>query len=177
MEPAKKNELEEGKDKSEPTIKVAEAKSVDRPARPLWDFDREFQNAFENFFNRDWLRSPRMGFTALRESVEEKMPMVNVIDREEELLIEAELPNVSKDDLEVSVSENAVTIKASTRKEKEDEKGDYRHKEISTRYYSRVVPLPVAVLSDEAKAELKDGMLTLTFPKSEQSKRVKIEVD
>jgi HSP20 family protein len=104
------------------------------------------------------------------------MPKVNLIDREDELVIEAELPNVSKDDLEISMSENTVTIKASTRKEVEEEKGDYHHQEISTRSYSRVLPLPAAVESDQARAELADGMLTLTLPKSEQSKRVKIEV-
>ncbi len=176
MDKVKENTLAETESESEPSINVTESPSADRTLKPAWSFEREFNNALENFFNRDWLNSPRFGFPTIRESVDEKMPKMNLIDREEELVIEAELPNVGKDDLEITMSENTVTIKASTRKEEKEEKGDYRHQEISTRYYSRVVPLPVAVESEQARAELADGMLTLTIPKSEQSKRVKIEV-
>ena len=176
MDKVKENTAVETDSESEPSIDVTESRTADRALKPVWNFEREFHNALENFFNRNWLSSPRFGLPSLRESLDEKMPKVNLIDREEELVIEAELPNVSKDDLEISMSENTVTIKASTRKEEKEEKGDYRHQEISTRYYSRVLPLPVAVESDQARAELADGMLTLTIPKSEQSKQVKIEV-
>ena len=94
-----------------------------------------------------------MDFPSFREALDDKIPKVNVIDRDEELVIEAELPGVEKDDLDVSLTENAVTIKASTRKEEKQEKGD------------------------EAKAAFKDGILTLTLPKAEQAKRVNIKVD
>lgn len=165
--------------KQEPNIEVSEP-SAQRSPRSLapWDLDRDFERAFENFFNRGWLRSPRWGdFPSLRETMGEKTPRVNVIDRDDEVVVEAELPGVKKDDLEVSMTENTVTIKASTRKEEKEEKGDYRRREISTGFYSRTLPLPMAVKGEKAKAEFKDGMLKLTLPKTEQAKKLNIKVD
>ncbi len=163
--------------KSEPSIEVAEPRSSRRGLAPLWDFERDFERAFENFFNRGWLRAPRWDLPALREPLGEKMPKVNVIDRDNEVVIEAELPGVKKDDLDISLTENTVTIKASTRKEESEEKGDYHRREISTGYFARTLPLTAAVQGENAKAEFKDGMLTLTLPKAEQAKRLNIKVD
>lgn len=168
---------EKAAEETEPSINVVEAESANKSSTPLWDLEGDFERAFEKFFNRDWLRTPRFGFPALRESAAEKMPSVNIIDRDDELVVEAELPNVKKEDLEISLSDNTVSIKATTRKEEKEEKGDYRRQEISTRSYSRVLPLPAAIESDKARAELKDGLLTLTLPKSEQAKRVRVEID
>jgi HSP20 family protein len=149
-----------------------------RSVAPFWDFDRDFERAFENFFNRGWLRSPRWAdFPSLRESMGEKSLKVNVIDRDNEVVVEAELPGVKKDDLDVSMTENTVTIKASTRKEEKEEKGDYRRREISTGFFSRTLSLPVAVQGEKAKAAFKDGILTLTLPKTEQAKKLSIKVD
>ena len=92
-------------------------------------------------------------------------------------LEEAELPGVSKEDLDVSVSEKTVTIKASTRREEEKEEGDYHRREISTGLYSRTLSLPAAVEGENARAEFKDGVLRLTLPKSEESKRISIQVE
>jgi HSP20 family protein len=177
MAKAEQRAVEEVEVKSEPSIDVAEPRSGRRALAPLWDFDRDFERAFENFFNRGWLRTPRWDFPALRESIGEKTPKVNVIDRDDEVVVEAELPGVKKNDIDISMTENTVTIKASTRKEEKEEKGDYHRQEISTGYYSRTLPLPVAVEGEKAKAEFKDGMLTLTLPKAEQAKRLNIKVD
>ena len=143
----------------------------------FFDFDREFERALEKFFHRGWLRSPRWEFPKFSALSEDRTPNVNVIDRDGEVLVEAELPGVEKDDLDVSLSENTVTIKASTRKEEEKEEGEYRRREISTGYYSRTLPLPARVEGEKAKAEFKNGVLRLTLPKSEQSRKVNIQVD
>ena len=177
MAKAEDKSVEEVEVKSEPSIEVAEPGTRKRAIAPMWDFEHEFERAFENFFNRGWLRRGHLDFPSFREALDDKIPKVNVIDRDEELVIEAELPGVEKDDLDVSLTENAVTIKASTRKEEKQEKGDYQRQEIRTGYYSRTLPLSVAVKGDEAKAAFKDGMLTLTLPKAEQAKRVNIKVD
>lgn len=177
MKNAEEKAAAEAGAESKPSIDVVEAKSPERSVTPLSGIEHEIEHAFEKFFSRDWLRTPRFAFPALRESVKEKMPDVNVIDRGDELVIEAELPDVQKDDVEISMSENTVTIKANTRREEKEEKGDYHRREISTRSYSRVLSLPVAVESSKARAELKDGLLTLTLPKPEGAKRVQIEVD
>jgi HSP20 family protein len=155
---------------------VAES-AAGRRLSPFLDFDREFERAFENFFNRGWLRAPRWELPKLQGGSGEKMPNVNVIDRDNEVVLEAELPGVDKDDLDVSLSENTVTIKASTRKEEEKEEGQYHRREISTGFFSRTLPLPSLVQGDKVKAEFKNGLLRVTLPKAEEAKRQKIKVD
>jgi HSP20 family protein len=104
------------------------------------------------------------------------MPKVDVIDRDEDILLRAELPGVEKKDLEISTSDTAVTLKATTKHEEKEEKGDYYRCEITRGSFARTVALPARVQSDEAKASLKDGVLELTLPKVEKSKRHAVTV-
>jgi HSP20 family protein len=106
-----------------------------------------------------------------------RMPKVDVVDRDEDVLVRAELPGVEKKDLEISTSDTSVTIKATTRHEEKEEKGDYYRCEITRGSFARTVSLPAQVQSDKAKANLKDGVLELTLPKVEKSKRRTIAVD
>ena len=92
-------------------------------------------------------------------------PRVDVIDREDELVVRAETPGIDKDDLEVSVSEGSVTIKGATRREEKEEKGEYHRCEIMRGTFSRSVALPAEVDADAAQATFKDGVLELTPPK------------
>jgi HSP20 family protein len=105
-----------------------------------------------------------------------RMPKVDVIDRDEDVLVRAELPGVEKKDLEISTSDTSVTLKATTRHEEKEEKGDYYRCEITRGAFSRTVALPAQVESDKAKASLKDGVLELTLPKVEKSKRRTVTV-
>jgi HSP20 family protein len=104
------------------------------------------------------------------------MPKVDVIDRDEDVLVRAELPGVEKKDLEISTSDTSVTLKATTRHEEKEEKGDYYRCEITRGSFARTIALPSQVQSDKAKANLKDGVLELTLPKVEKSKRRTVTV-
>jgi HSP20 family protein len=137
-------------------------------------FDQQFERLFEDFFNRRWLR-PFSG--ALGGEFESRAPRVDVVDRDDDLLVRAEMPGMSRDDIDVSVTDNAVTVKGSMRKEREDAEGDYHRREIVSSFVSRTVPLPCNVEAGQAKARLKDGMLEVTLPKAEQSKRRRIDVE
>jgi len=103
--------------------------------------------------------------------------MVDVIDRDDEVVVRAEVPGVEKDDLDVSVSDNAVTIKGETKREEKEEKGDYYRCEISRGTFARTVVLPDYVDSDSVKAKFEDGVLELTLPKVEKVKRRSIKID
>ena len=148
------------------------------PKRALSPFE-EMDRLFEDYFSRGWMRPFRWEWPSLGEVAkpfEGKMPKVDVIERDDELVVKAELPGVDKKDIDVSVTENSVTIKGSTSHEEKEEKGDYYRCEISRGAYSRTVGLPSYVDSDKAKASFKDGILELTLPKVEKSKRRTIEV-
>jgi HSP20 family protein len=107
----------------------------------------------------------------------EKFPRVDIIDRDAEVEVRAELPGVEKKDLDVSLSDNTVTLKGSTRHEEKEEKGDYYRSEITTGSFARTLTLPGNVDSDRAKATFRDGILVLTVPKVEQSKRHTVPVE
>lgn len=148
------------------------------PKRALSPFE-EMDRLFEDYFSRGWMRPFRWEWPSIGEMAkpfEGKIPKVDVIERDDEVVVKAELPGVEKKDLDVSVTENSVTIKGSTSHEEKEEKGDFYRCEISRGTYSRTVGLPSYVDADKAKATFKDGILELTLPKVEKSKRRTIEV-
>ena len=148
------------------------------PKRALSPFE-EMDRMFEDYFSRGWMRPFRWEWPSLGEMAkpfEGKMPKVDVIERDDEVVIKAELPGVDKKDLDVSVTENSVTIKGTTSHEEKEEKGDYYRCEISRGAYARTVALPSYVDADKAKASFKDGVLELKLPKVEKSKRRTVEV-
>ncbi|MFU8813980.1 MAG: Hsp20/alpha crystallin family protein [Pseudomonadales bacterium] len=138
--------------------------------------DQQVERVFEDFFNRRWLR-PWMDWSLAESPLSTRAPRVDVMDRDSEVVVRAEMPGMSKDDIDISVSDNTVTLKGSTRKEEEKDEGDYHRREIVSSYVSRTVPLPCDVNGDQAKARLKEGMLEITLPKAEKAKRKRIEVE
>ncbi len=150
-----------------------------QPARTLSPFE-EMERLFEGYFPRGWLRPfhwERPSWAELAPPFEGKMPRVDIVDRDEDILVKAELPGVDKKDLDVSVTENTVTIKGTTSHEKKEEKGDYYRSEISRGAYSRTLTLPSDVEGDKAKASFKDGVLELILPKMKKAKRRTVKVE
>lgn len=148
------------------------------PARPLSPFD-EFDQWFEDFVPRGWMQPFfRRGWPDMEAAFGAKMPKVDVIDREGELVIRAELPGVDKDNLDVSLSDNMLTLRAHTQHEKkEEEKGHFHRREISRGEFQRTLRLPANVEGDKTTATFKDGVLELVAPKTTASKRQTIKVD
>jgi HSP20 family protein len=149
------------------------------PARVMSPFE-EMERMFDNYFTRGWLRPFRREwptFPEIAAPFEGKTPSVDVIDRDNEVVVKAELPGVDKKDIDISVSQNTVTIKGTTSHEEKEEKGDYYRCEISRGSYSRTLSLPAEVDEEKTKAEFKDGILELTMPKKKKSKRHTIKVE
>jgi len=142
---------------------------------PFSDIDR----LFDSFFRHGWLR-PRLewpSWTAGETPFGGKLPNVDVVDRDTEVVVRAELPGVDKKDLDVTVTGNSVSIRGSTRHEEKEEKGDYYRCEISRGAFARVVPLPADVDPDQAKSSFDNGVLELTLPKVKSAKRRTIKVE
>jgi HSP20 family protein len=163
----------EGKKETKQALKKAE------PAQALNPFE-EIDRFFDNYFSRRWmhpLRWARPSWGDLPMPFEGKMPHVDVVDREDEIIVKAEVPGVDKKDLDISVTDNTVSIKGSTSHEEKEEKGDYYHCEISRGSFSRVVPLPAEVDAEKASTKFKDGVLELTLPKSKKTRRHTVKVE
>jgi HSP20 family protein len=159
-------------------VQVAKSGEVQKaPSRMMRPYE-EIERMFDEFMSRDWLRPFRWErFPDIMRGWEGKMPKVDVVDRPEEVLVRAEVPGVNKEDLEVSVTGNLFTIKGKTRHEEKEEKGDYYRCEVSQGSFSRTLTLPAEVNEAGAKAQLKDGVLEVTLPKAEKSRKRSIAIE
>ena len=144
----------------------------------LSKFEREFENFISEHRPRnfDW-PFRRADWPHLRSKVNARLPNVDVIEREKDILIRAELPGFKKDEIDISLNDNSLTIKASTESKSTEEEGDYFCREISQEYVSRTVSLPARVLGEQVKAKLNDGVLDITVPKSDESNTQKITIE
>jgi HSP20 family protein len=105
------------------------------------------------------------------------MPKLDIIERDSEVVVRAELAGVDKKDIDVSVTDNSIAIKGCTKRETHEEKGDFFRSEITRGEFSRTASLPCEVDGTKAKAQFKDGILELTIPKVEASKRHSVKVE
>ena len=105
------------------------------------------------------------------------MPKVDVIDRDEEITVRAELPGVEKENVKVTLSGNVITIKGESKRQTEEEKGEFRRSEIYRGSYQRTVTLPSAVDESRTKASMKDGILEVVMPKVGPTKRHSVKVE
>lgn len=101
---------------------------------------------------------------------------VDVYETEEELVIKARTAGVNKDDLDVSISEGILTISGTLSSGDDSEANNWHIQECYWGEFSRTLALPLAVKEDEAKAALKDGVLTISFPKVVQEQAKKIQI-
>ena len=147
------------------------------PSRSLSPFE-DFDRFFDRVMPRSWLSPMRWERPLMPDMslLEMQMPKLDVIDRDDEVVIKAEIPGVKKEDIHISLSGNMMTIKGETKSEEKEEKGDYYRCEISRGSFARTVVLPADVDDAKAKAEMRDGMLEITLPKLEQAKKRDIKV-
>jgi HSP20 family protein len=103
-------------------------------------------------------------------------PNIEVCDTPEAVVVKAQVPGVSQDNLQVSVTDDTLTLKGMLKEEEEKEEKNYHRREFRYGSFARTIPLPMAVQSDKAEAKLKDGVLEVSIPKSEKVKVQEIPV-
>ena|SRR5882724_4346626 len=105
-------------------------------------------------------------------------PQVEIFEREGELVVRADLPGLSKDDVKVELADNAVTIEGERRAEREEKHEGFYRSERSYGKFHRRMPLPQGVNIDDAKASFHDGVLEVTMPapKAEAKTVRKLEI-
>ncbi len=102
-------------------------------------------------------------------------PALNVWESDERLMVEAEVPGLNMDDLDITIQGNELTIKG-RRQSLEGENLVYHRRERGTGEFTRFMTLPFDVDADRVEAALKDGVLMIILPKSEQARARKITV-
>ena len=103
-------------------------------------------------------------------------PSVDIYESEEEVVLEAELPGMKREDFEVSIENNVVTLKGSRTFEKKDEDDNYHRVERSYGTFTRSFSLPRSVSAENTKADFTNGVLRVSLPKREEAKARKIEI-
>jgi HSP20 family protein len=136
------------------------------------DMERVFENTLDPFGSRSrWI--PKISDHGV------VVPKVDMYDRKNEIVVKAELPGVKKDDVEVTITKESLTIKGETKREKEVKEEDYYCTECSCGSFLRTLPLPAEVNDEKAKAVFKNGVLEITLPKLKDTKtrEVKLNVE
>jgi len=143
--------------------------------RPIKEFDslsrymeRLFEDTFESFGRRRWL--PRI---SERDGI---IPNVDMYDRKSEIVVKAQLPGVEKENVDITISKDSLTIKGEIKREEEEEKEDYYCSECTYGTFLRTIPLPSEIDTAKAKAEFKNGVLKIKLPKLEEAKAKEVKV-
>ncbi|HTD46745.1 MAG TPA: Hsp20/alpha crystallin family protein [bacterium] len=109
----------------------------------------------------------------------EREPAVEMFETEQDVVVRAEMPNVDPKNVDVTVTDGAITLRGQTKHEEEQKGRNYYRRELRAGSFTRTLPLPTEVKSAEAKATYKDGVLEVKIPKSERVRptSVKVQVD
>ncbi|MGE0387778.1 MAG: Hsp20/alpha crystallin family protein [Gammaproteobacteria bacterium] len=151
---------------------------------PFDDLERWFEHRFGGLWPREfgkrWLDLPAQfewpSMPDLKPPFEGRWPKVDVVERDGDILVRAELPGVTKEDLDISVTDRSVTLKARTRSETKEEREHYHRREIRSGEFERTLTLPEEVDPAQASATLKEGVLELVLRKTGKSARRSVPV-
>jgi HSP20 family protein len=140
-----------------------------RPSRLMEETERLMEESFGGWpFRLMWRRMPaeEMGWA----------PSVEMYEKEDSFIVRAELPGVHKEDVEISVTGDILTIKGE-RKASEEVKGEQYHRcEVCYGPFSRSVSMPAAVDADKVEATYSNGILHLSLPKAREAMPTKIQI-
>ena len=103
-------------------------------------------------------------------------PNVDIFEDKDRLILEAELPGMSRDDFEISVENNIITLRGERKFEKKTEGDNYHRVERSYGSFTRSFTLPQTVTAEGATADFENGVLRVSLPKREETKARRIEI-
>jgi HSP20 family protein len=151
------------------------ANELVRWREPFGGLDRmemEMDRLWDSFFEdrptvrrRDWLG--------------EWLPSLDLSETKNEFVVKAEVPGMTSKDIDISLTEGVLSIRGEKKQEKEEKEENYHFVERSYGSFRRSIRLPGGVQNEKIKASYKDGVLKVTLPKSEETKKkeVKIKVE
>lgn len=145
----------------------------DHPFRMLEQFADEMDRIFNDFgFGSRWMAPrPGRGWSSPTSRQGFWQPQIEVLHRNDQLIVRADLPGMSKDDIRVDVADEHLTIQGERRQEQQEEREGLYRSERSYGSFRRTIPLPPGTMSDQAKAAFRNGVLEITMPAPPESAR------
>ncbi|MEW6510055.1 MAG: Hsp20/alpha crystallin family protein [Bacteroidota bacterium] len=135
----------------------------------VMNLQKEIDRMFDSFF-RTGLRDEEGSFPSAW------TPAADIAEQDDAYIVTMELPGVSKDEVKVTLKDDVLSIHGEKKQEKEEKEKNYRRLERSYGMFERSFALGSAVRGDGIEASFKDGILTITVPKSDDAKVKQIEV-
>lgn len=135
---------------------------------PLWAFRRDFDRLFDDFFGSAGFP----GLPSLSAGGQEALslkPQIDLSETDREIRITAELPGIDEKDIDITLSDDLLTIRAQKQAEREEQEQDYYVKERSQGTFIRSIRLPFAADPDQIRAVCRNGILNLTIPKPQEA--------
>src|SRR5919198_4432823 len=103
-------------------------------------------------------------------------PSVDIYENKDQIVLEAELPGMNREDFDLSIENNTITLRGQRQFEKQDDSDNYHRVERAYGSFTRSFTLPNTVTAEGANAEYKNGVLRVTLPKREETKARRIEI-
>lgn len=149
------------------------------PQRDIDALRRDIEKTFEDFFGEDFAVGPWRPFWRRRRGLEPSvtLPNIDMYDKKDEIVVKVELPGVEKDQVDITLSEDTLTVKGEAKREEEVKDEDYYRCERCYGSFSRTIELPVRIQGDKSKATFKNGILEIRLPKAEEAKPKEIKVE
>lgn len=124
-------------------------------------------SVFDNMFKEDWL-----GGTSNVNSIGTSIPAVNIQENEDMFIVEVAAPGKTREDFNIELDNDVLTISAEEKKENEtsEKNGRFTRKEFSYSNFKRAFSLPETVNSEEISASYENGVLMINLPKKEEAK-------
>jgi len=142
---------------------------------PVMAIQSEMNRMFDQFFNDPFTLLP---LSSMR-NVSEFLPRVDVSETDESMLVTAELPGMEEKDIQISLENDALQISGEKKNDVEAEGKNFHRVERSYGSFQRVIPLVTEVDEDKVNATFKNGVLTVTLPKtpaaSKQARKISIK--
>lgn len=162
------------KSKAKKTRALVPRRASAEPSPWELDMDRMFEDFLGRRLRPFW---PERWWSAA--ATEITTPAVDLYEEKDDIVVKAELPGMEKDDIEVNLSDNRLTIKGEKTQEEEVKKEGYYRSERSYGSFVRTLELPREVQTDKIKAAFKNGILEIRLPKTEEAKKkeTKVKVD
>jgi HSP20 family protein len=145
--------------------KTSEVSRREQPRSAFDTFADELERMFDDFgFGRGWLGRAWFSRAGRQGAAETWSPQIELSQRNNELVMHADLPGLKKDDVNVDITDEAITISGERKHEQESESGGVYRSERKYGSFYRTIPLPRGSISDQAKATFKDGVLEIRVP-------------
>lgn len=134
------------------------------------------RNAMERFFDEPFVEPFFEPLRLWTRPLDEFRPAMDVAEENGAYIVKTSLPGVKPEDVEITLSDNRLTIKGEAKEDKEIKKEDYQMRERRYGSFMRTMTLPTTIKDDKVEATYENGVLTLRLPKAEEVKPKKIAV-